>query len=80
MQPDLIPYIPNPSLPPVAPLPDEQPVWERHVKRGLAFVVATCAGIVPVLSPTQDVVALKVCMAIIGIGAALGITSTGNRR
>ena len=57
---------------------DNQPVWERNLKRGLAVLVATAAGVVPFLSPTSDELALKVCGIIIGIGAALGITSRGN--
>lgn len=56
----------------------EQPEWEYHLKRGLALVVASCTAVVPFLSPTADEFAFKMCGVVIGIGAALGITSRGN--
>lgn len=59
-------------------VPEAQPAWERNLKRGLAMLVATATVVVPILSPTSDAVALKVCAAVIGFGAALGITSSGN--
>lgn len=56
---------------------DVQPEWERHLKRAFALAVGGAAGVVPFLSPTSDALALKTCAVIIGVGAALGITSRG---
>lgn len=56
---------------------DVQPEWERHLKRAIALAVGGAAGVVPFLSPTSDALAMKVCAVIIGVGAALGITSRG---
>ena len=53
-----------------------QPAWEKNVKRGLAVVVATCGVLVTTLP--EHTVVYKACVAVVGIGAALGITSTGN--
>ena len=60
---------------------DEQPAWERHLKRGLAVAVGLCTAAVPVLSTESPVelLVLKGCAVIIGFGAALGITSRGNQ-
>lgn len=54
-----------------------QPPAEVILKRVLAVLVAGCTAIVPFLSPTSDTFALKACGVVIGIGAALGITSRG---
>lgn len=54
-----------------------QPAWEKNLKRGLAAVVATCGVLVTTLP--EHTVVYKVCVAVVGIGAALGITSKGNQ-
>lgn len=54
-----------------------QPTWEKNLKRGLAAVVATCGVLVTTLP--EHTVVYKVCVAVVGIGAALGITSKGNQ-
>lgn len=55
-----------------------QPAWEKNLKRGLAVVVATCGVLVTTLP--EHTVIYKVCVAVVGIGAALGITSSGNTK
>ena len=55
-----------------------QPAWEKNLKRGVAAVVATCGALITVLP--EHTVGYKVCFAVVGIGAALGITSTGNAK
>jgi len=55
-----------------------QPAWERHLKRAVAVVAASCAAVVPFLSATDDALAVKVCSIIAAIGVGLGITSSGN--
>lgn len=59
-------------------LPAEQPTWERNLKRALAVLVASAGALLPFLSPTSDAAAFKVATLVVGLGAALGITSRGN--
>lgn len=54
-----------------------QPAWEKNLKRGVAAVVATCGVLVTTLP--EHTVVYKACVAVVGIGAALGITSKGNQ-
>jgi hypothetical protein len=52
--------------------------WERPLKQALAVVVIGCGAALPLLSPTSDALAFKVCSWVLAVGAGLGITSSGN--
>lgn len=56
----------------------KQPAWEKNLKRTVAVVVATCGALVTTLP--EHTLGFKVCVVVVGIGAALGITSTGNQK
>ena len=51
---------------------------EVLVKRVLAGVVGTCGALIPFLP--EHTIGYKVCFVVVGIGAALGITSQGVRK
>lgn len=55
-----------------------QPAWEKNLKRGVAAVVATCGILITTLP--EHTVGYRVCFAVVAVGAALGITSTGNAK
>lgn len=56
----------------------EQPAWEKNLKRGVAAVVATCGVLITTLP--EHTLGYRVCFAVVAVGAALGITSTGNAK
>lgn len=55
-----------------------QPLWEMQLKRGIATVVATCGILITNLP--EHTLGYRVCFAVVAVGAALGITSTGNQK
>lgn len=74
---------------PIAPIPGleeaiqkrneaQQPAWEKNLKRGVSGIVATCGALVLVLP--EHTMGYRVCFAVVAVGAALGITSTGNAK
>lgn len=56
----------------------QQPTWEKNLKRGVSVAVLACVGVQAFTHP--HTIAFQFCAAVIGIGAALGITSTGNAK
>jgi hypothetical protein len=75
-----IPIAPIPGLEEAIQKRNEslQPAWEKNLKRGVAAVVATCGVLITTLP--EHTIGYRVCFAVVAVGAALGITSTGNAK